>query len=431
MDTLPRDPNSAETGPKQASHAASSNRVVEYCVAVAIVAVAVVTSPIAIRLLIGRAELSFRAILLSVTFDLFLLLVAGALLARGRARQLFFHLIIWAVPLVLIAGFETVAGAVRLSDHVAMIQDLSTIKRGSNWGPGASHFAPQKDGFAVYRPSSGNGVTINELGLRTALPTPKSPGERRIAVAGSSETWGFRLADADTIPVLLQAALHRNGHDEVSVYNFGIEDATLPKELALLQHFKDIYGIDQVVFFIGGSDVYREYFDIEGQLLEPTQVGGRIASFELFKAIERIRATWFETSPTRLAQFDTRYLARSTEKKNRLIDGIVAANNYCRAAALRCDFVLQPRIETRRSPIGTEAKIAQSYRKLYPRLEVLATQMYRDTLTLGLTGQVHDLTAVFDRSSEQVFVDSLHLNEAGNIAIVDALLPIVMAPRSN
>src|SRR5260370_42334514 len=105
---------------------------------------------------------------------------------------------------------------------------------------------------------------------------------------------------------------------------------------------------------------------------------GSLAGLELYKAIERTRATWCGPSPDRLARFDARLLARSAEKKNRLTDGIVAANNYCRAAALRCDFVLQPLIGFRRSPVGTETKIVQTYGRLYPRLFVLAAQMYRD-----------------------------------------------------
>ena len=432
MDALPPGSGPAETFPKRVSHAISSNRTLEYCVAAIIIALALAISPVAILLLTARPELSFRVTLLSITFDLFLLLVTGALLARGRARQLIFDLIAWTLPLVVLAGLETIASAVHLANHVLPVQDFSAIKRGNNWGPSGIHLAPEKDGFAIYRPWSGNGVTINELGLRTALPTAKSGGERHVAVVGSSETWGTHLADGDTIPVLLQAALRRSGHDEISVYNFGIEDATMARQLALLRHFKDIYSIDQVVLIVGGSDLYREYFDVEGQPLGSTPTGGRITTFELYKTIERTRASWSEPSPDQLARFDARLLARSAEKKNRLADGIIAANSYCRAAALRCDFVLQPLIGFRRTPVGTETKIVQTYRRLYPRLFVLATQMYHDVLNRGLAGQVHDLTAIFDHSSEQLFFDVGHVNETGNVIFADALLPIVLpAPPSN
>lgn len=263
----------------------------------------------------GRTELGFRPLLLIVTFELFLLLVAGAVLARGRARRVFFAFIACTLPLVLLAALETLAGAVHLSDRVAMFQDMSTIKRGSNWGPGKNHIAPEQDGFVLYRPWSGNAVTINRLGLRTAPPSPKAPGEHRIAVVGSSETWGFRLADADTIPALLQAALHEDGHGEISVYNFGIEDATMARERALLRHFKDIYDIDQVLFVAGASDLYSEYFAIQGDL-HASRMDRRIAGFELYRTIERIRSTWFEPSPDRLARLDAQISARPAAKSS-------------------------------------------------------------------------------------------------------------------
>ena len=52
--------------------------------------------------------------------------VAGALLARGRVRRFFFHLTAWMIPFFVLAGLITIAGAVHLSDHVAMFQDLSS-----------------------------------------------------------------------------------------------------------------------------------------------------------------------------------------------------------------------------------------------------------------------------------------------------------------
>jgi len=427
MDTRPPDLAGAEMRSTRAP--ATSDRTADYFVAVVLAGLAFAISPIAIRLLTERSELGFRPLLLSLAFDLFLLLVAGAALARGRARRFFFALIAGMLPFVLLAALETLAGAIHLSDRVATFQDLSTIKRGSDWGPGRNHLAAEKDGFALYRPWSGNGVTINELGLRTALPTLRSPGEHHIAVVGSSETWGFRLADADTIPALLQAALRDYGHDEISVYNFGVEDATLARELALLRHFKDIYDIDQVVFVTGASDLYSEYFTLQGDPLDRTQTGSHIASFELYRTIERIRSTWFEPSPDELARFDARYATRPAGKSSGLVDGIIDADNYCTAAHLRCDFVLQPLVLFRRMLIGSEPKIAQTYRRQYPRLDVLASQIYHEALGLRLTSLVHDLTSVFDHNPEQFFIDEVHLNEAGNKVFVDMLLNVVMPAK--
>ena len=427
MDAPSPDPDAANAALRQDGRAASSSRTIEYCVAAALIALAVAVSPIAIRLLTGRPELTFRPLLLSAVFDLFLLLSAAAVLARGRLRRGFFYLIAWVAPFVLLAGLETIASAIHLSDRISLMQDLSTVKRGSNWGPGVIHFAPEKDGYVVYRPWSGDGVTINEVGLRTPPPSPKRPGERRIALSGGSNVWGFRLADADTIPALLQTAIRQRGREDISIYNFGIEDANMTRELALLRHFKDIYGIDQVIFFTGGADVIGEYFASKG---EPA--GGpppRISYFELYKTVDRIRTTWFGPSPAQLAQIDQ--TVERVAQRNRLTQGIMAAREFCRTAALRCDFVLMPLLPTRASPIGTETKLARTYRGLYPRLDVLTRQMYRSAMNFGLAGQIHDLSSVFDSYPEQVYLDVGHNNEAGHKVIVDALLPIVLPTRSS
>jgi len=420
MDVLNKDASASDAVPQQQDKA-SARRNLEYWIAFVIVGAALEVSPLAIRMLTHRTELSLHLLVPSVVFNLFLLLVAGALLTRRKLRRFFFHLIAWTLPVVAIAGLEVVAGKVRLSQHVAMFEDLSVIKRGSGFEPDTNHRAPEKDGFAVYRPWSGNGVTINGFGLRTSPPTPKAQGEYRVAAVGSSETFGARLAEADTIPSLLQAALHRNGHDEISVYNFGIEGANIDSDLALLRHFKEIYGIDQAIFIIGGAETWA----VNSAVARPPLTDG-IASFELYKAIHFIMATWFEPSPARLAQFDAQYQALPADTKNRLIDGIKTANDYCKSASLRCDFILQPQLGTRRPPRGTEVQLAQTTGRLCPRCVVLAAQMYRDALDLGPSGQVHDFTTVFDQSSDQFYFDVGHVNEGGSAIIADALLPVVL-----
>jgi hypothetical protein len=418
---LPK-PGSAEVLPQPGPSETSSSQAPSYGFAAAVIALAVAVSPATIALF---TSLNTRLLAISLSFDLFLLLIAAASLARGRTRELLFKVIGWTIPLVLLATLETVAGAIHLADLIAPIFDFSTIKRGNDWGKGDDHRLPMKDGYIVYRPWKGRGVNINELGLRTALPTPKSTGEYRIAVSGGSSVWGAGLADEDTIPVQLQAALRRNGYNQVSVYNFGIEDATLDRELSLLRHFKDIYGIDQVVFISGGSDVFRQYFAIGGQPLEASTMGKRIASFALYRAIDRIRI-WWGPSSIRLARIEQSL--PDVPKSNRLTQGILDANDYCRANGLRCDFVLTPLLASRRTPVAGEVHLLRMAQNWWPKLDVLTAKMYRDAADLGLTGQVHDFTTVFDNNPEQVYIDGGHNNEAGNLAIVDALLPIVV-PR--
>ena len=132
------------------------------------------------------------------TLDIQLALIAviAAILARGWLRRACFHAIAWIMPLALLAGIEAVALSVRLADRVAPLEDTSLLARKTPW-PGylysdSSHYW-DPGGFILYRQWQGDGISFNALGLRTAMPTPKAPGEWRIAVTGGSEVWGLSL----------------------------------------------------------------------------------------------------------------------------------------------------------------------------------------------------------------------------------------------
>jgi lysophospholipase L1-like esterase len=339
---------------------------------------------------------------------------------------LFFYLVIWTFPFAMLASLEGAAIAFRLADRVAVVEDLSVIRRRAAWTTSDTQWPTPSNGFRLYRPTTTDDVVINDLGLRTALPTPKAPNEWRIAVTGGSVAWGHRLVDLDTIPVRLQQNLLRNARVKTSVYNFGIEGATISAELALLKQFKDVYSIDQVVFLTGGNDVYIEYFADQPPLLESNEFWKAFATFELVRSIERIGSIWIAPSNERLARLDRQLLPRAAQDTG-LRRGIIAAAEYCRAGRIECDFVLHPPVFARNPPVGSEVQIAQSLKRAYPRLDVLTSQMYRDAITNGPAGRVHDLSDIFDRSSQQVFTDSFHLNEIGNELVAKRLAAIVAA----
>ncbi len=171
---------------------------------------------------------------------------------------------IWTAPLPLLVAAEAAAIAFHLADRIAPIENPSDAEE---WRPtGRRTCSARRAGrrkptaCALYRPWSGNGIVINSTGLRTAEPQPKTPGEWRIAITGGSTVYGWRLLDTDTLPVLVQQALRRN-HPNVTVYNFGIEGATMARELALLKRFHKHYEIDEVVFYTGGNDVTDSYVE--------------------------------------------------------------------------------------------------------------------------------------------------------------------------
>ena len=403
---------------------AQSRRAADYAAAAAVAALAVAINPLVILLATGRPDLSLRVNVVSIIFDVFLVAILCALLTRGRARELFFHLVGWTFPLVLLAGLEGAALSLRLADRIALLEDTSLLLHRNRWVASESRWALTPDGFRLYRPWVGDGIVINDLGLRTAPPKPEAAGEWHVAVTGGSAVWGWRILDADTIPVRLQEAPHQQSHTNISVYNFGIEGATLKQELALLKHFRDIYGIDQVLFYTGGNDVFSGYLGATSPSQRTGPFWEALSTFELTKTIERIATTWREPSAERLAQLDEQVLPQILRNSS-LRTGIIAATDYCRMVMLRCDVVLQPFLLGRKSLVGSEGAIAQTLKRVYPRLDVLSSKIYRDALAFAPVGQIHDLSGVFDQTSQQVFVDSVHLTEAGNALVAKRLVPMV------
>ena len=153
----------------------------------------------------------------------------------GRAG-LRFHLMLWTFPLAVLAGLEATAIAVRLADRIAPLEDNSSLRNWRQWPAyllSDARWAEPADGVRVYRPWKGEGIEINEFGLRTAAPTPKAAG--RMAHRGhrrlhrcTAGAWSTR----DTIPAQLQGLIRIPGK-KVTVYNFGIEGATLDRRTRL------------------------------------------------------------------------------------------------------------------------------------------------------------------------------------------------------
>jgi lysophospholipase L1-like esterase len=401
----------------------SSRRIADFAIAGVIVALAVTLSPIGIRFMTGRLDLSPRITVLSLTFSAFLLVLAAAVPSRGRMKVVMFYLLMMSFPLVLLAAIETAAIAFHLADRFAPLEDMSTLVNRNGW---PAHLMSagrkvEKDGLQLYRPWRGREIIINELGLRTAPPTPKRSGEWRIAITGGSVAFGWRVRDADTIPVQVQEQLHERGLSNVTIYNFGIDSAVVADELTLLKRFRTVYDIDQVIFLTGTNDVTLNYM---GFATPPDGFSGLIVgvnAFELLKFIGRLRAS--HASSDLLQKLDNELLPRVT-RHNSLLDGLIAADEYCRVSALRCDFVLQPVLLTRSTPIGPEIRLARTLKEVYPRYDALFTTMYRTAESAGLP--VHNSSDVFDQSAEPYFIDVTHLNEAGNRRLAARIAEIAM-----
>jgi hypothetical protein len=403
-----------------------TSRVLDYLVAAVLAVVAFAYSPLALLLTKGYAGLNLRAVLMTLALDVFLLVLIGAILTQGRRRRFFFHLMMWTLPLALLDGLEALAHSARLADRIMPISDDSVLRgkgRTLDYFLGDARTAPANPGWRLYFPRNADGIFINELGLRTAMPTAKSAGEWRVAISGGSTVWGWRVLDVDTIPENVQRLLPQTAR-KITVYNFGIEGATLEAELLTLRRFREIYALDEVLFYTGSNDVLKSHWE--------TTTGGRgefdnfIASgFELAKAARRVNALLEGVNPSSLARFESETVP-GIVKNNPLRRGVVAAQDYCRSAELECVFVLQPTLVTRKNHPAGEAKLAKTYDILFPGMATLTRQMYRDAMKVGPGDRMYDLTGVFDDRASAFFTDHIHVNEDANRLVAEALVPILL-----
>jgi len=286
---------------------------------------------------------------------------------------------------------------------------------------GDTRTAPADPGWRLYRPRNADGIFINELGLRTAVPTAKSAGEWRVAISGGSTVWGWRVLDIDTIPENIQRLLPPTR--KITVYNFGIEGATLEAELLTVKRFREIYALDAVLFYTGSNDVLKAYWEATTGRREFENF---IASgFELAKAARRVNALLEGVNANALARFEGDTLPVILQN-NPLRRGVVAAEDYCRSAELDCVFVFQPTLVTRKNHPAGEARLAKTYDILFPGMAMLTRQMYRDAMSVGPGERMYDLIGVFDNRASAFFTDHIHVSEDGNRVVAEALVPTLL-----
>src|SRR6516165_4993704 len=289
-------------------------RATDIGIGIGLASIALAVSPLGLRVATGRLDLNLRIEVLSLTLAVFLLIWSGTFVSYGRARRAFFYLIVWSFPLALLAAVEAGAVAIRLSEWIAPTEDKSILNEKDRRSPpylmSAGRFT-RRDGVMLYKPWRGDGIAINEVGLRTKSPTPKQLGEWRIAVTGASAVWGAYVLDVDTIPVQLQQLLDRSGHHDISIYNFGIEAIGIADELAVLRRFRELYSIDQVIFYTGGNDATQSY--LNAMTPPGTHRPGLLSGgnpFELIKVVRALQAKFIKPSTGLLAQIDAEVLPK-------------------------------------------------------------------------------------------------------------------------
>ena len=116
--------------------------------------------------------------------------------------------------------------------------------------------------FTAFKDGTFHGrfVNIDPAGFRVIkdqAPWPPRPGDFKIFVFGGSTTFGFALADNESIPSYLQECVRsRDPSRPVAVYNFARNGYFSTQEMILFQQLLSAGLVPQVAVFIDGLNEY-------------------------------------------------------------------------------------------------------------------------------------------------------------------------------
>lgn len=285
-----------------------------------------------------------------------------------------------------------------------------------------------------YRPPGSTLVPVNSLGLRGPEPSPRRPGELRVAVLGGSSVYGWLVGSGETLPAAVERAVAAAQPERsVTVFNLGVEGFRFQQEVALLARLAPALDLDAAVFVTGGNDVLTAVLDGGVHRLEPWHGGqpddllvvrstrpgvlGRIR--ELVKhsrlvtvaQLGRLRLGARRTLPSPEADRLGQELAAS------FVSSLAELREVAAADRLETVVVLQPLVIDRRSPSFAERVRGWRAKAAAPGLAAVAAGFRHDLLDRPPGAvPVVDGSDCTDGLPGTVFQDWIHLSPAGNAA---------------
>jgi hypothetical protein len=300
------------------------------------------------------------------------------------------------------------------------------------------------------RPFRGAYVTLDERGLRPTPGEKTADGEAlRILCFGGSTMMGMGARDDQTIPAVLARRLTECGH-RVSVTNYGQLGHNSTQEVITLQQLlKSAEPIDIALFYDGINEMacaeQTGYADglfnearrrAEFNLLHPDRRRDLIAAALISSAprtMRRLRGLTglplrgpLPVEQTDLSQVDVAVLAREVIGAYLANVGLVRllAGEY----GFQPIFFWQPVITTKKFKTADERRWVDDYTNDPERRRLLYEAIIderRRRPELVEAADIIDLSALFDDWTQPVYIDLYHLSEAGNAAVVEAMLPAV------
>lgn len=291
--------------------------------------------------------------------------------------------------------------------------------------------------------------TTNEMGFRGAVPPLPKTGEYRIIVLGGSTAFaGFPLSNS--IAGQLESLFHKEGRNDVRVYNWGVPAYISGQELSLLTHTVLDYDPDVVIVYDGANDIYYPYFgdprpdypylfmEQEARLygIYSGTSGLPSSAYLLGKSRFLTWALTFVPNSRVDPPLDLSVIEALRQKtayggdlwKTSIAESYIANHRRMCAVANGGRFklvtVLQPTLAFKNPWVGNE----QTLWNASPQLLQYFRDQY-DHIQRGLTetSSAHpscynlDLRSIFANYNQEVFVDALHITNEGNTEVANQI----------
>jgi lysophospholipase L1-like esterase len=302
------------------------------------------------------------------------------------------------------------------------------------------------------RPAKGSYVTIDARGLR---PTPGEDlaDDRavRIFCFGGSTMMGMGARDDATIPAVLARRLGELGH-RAAVTNFGqLGHNSTQEAIGLCQLLKQGSRPDIALFYDGINEMAAA--EQSGRADAVFNESRRRAEFNLLhpdrrrdlfvaalmtalpRSLRRLRRLTglalqgpLPGADTDLSGIDLSWLAEA------VVEAYAANLRLVRLLARQHGFdalfFWQPAITTKQKKSADETRFEADYTTdvtLRRRFYQMVIEAYRRHRQITPAGDMVDLSAIFDRIDNPVYIDAYHLSETGNALVAEAMIPAVAA----
>ncbi|MEM9529605.1 MAG: SGNH/GDSL hydrolase family protein [Pseudomonadota bacterium] len=276
-------------------------------------------------------------------------------------------------------------------------------------------------------PFAGDYINVNAEGIRSSW-TPPAP-EWVIWLLGGSTVWGTGARDDATLPSALARALQAQGI-AARVINLGESGYVSGQaQVRFLRRLEQHPAPDLVVFYGGVNDVYAAFQ--AGRPGVSQNEAHRQADFRATDGLDN----WLQAAPAVLEGVSRLRgaLQPATQPDPTELGAQVARIYAHRVSASRAVaesaetpslFFWQPTVFSRTSRPPSEEAIAGASAARHAALQAAADESVRQVM-MGAPG-FSDLSGVFNKIQEPLFLDFCHLSERGNALVAQAMLPQVI-----